>query len=155
MNFSPENIFYRHVLCRARCPALWLSQVAGPDFEQADRRKTGLRNTRSCHWCNTQSGGGLTPKSRLEQGRKPRTITTELGTFSLVTTWALRQGAIKEIPRTKRIPVRRVDAVIPTAQEAVRIIQAMPERLRPLVRFPGQPEVGASTGAIGYEAHGL
>ena len=74
-------------------------------------------------------------KWRLDQGRKPRTINTELGTLSLVMNWALKQEIVTEVPKTERIPVRRVEAIIPTPEEAVRIIEAMPPRLQPLVRF--------------------
>ena len=74
-------------------------------------------------------------KWRLDQGRKPRTINTELGTLSLVLRWAQKEGHISDVPKTKRIPVRRTPAVIPTPREVVRIIQELPPRLRPLVRF--------------------
>jgi len=72
---------------------------------------------------------------RLKNGRKPRTINTELGTLSLVLHWARKQSYIPEVPKTERIPVGRSVCVIPEPEEVVRIIQALPPHLQPLVRF--------------------
>ncbi len=72
---------------------------------------------------------------RLDQGRQPQTINSELGTFSLVMGWAQKQGYLSEVPKTEQIPVRRRHVVIPTPEEVVRIIGALPPRLQPLVRF--------------------
>ena len=72
---------------------------------------------------------------RLQEGRKPRTINSELGTLSLVLNWALGQGYISEVPKTEQIPVERSFAVVPRMEEVARIIDALPERLRPIVRF--------------------
>lgn len=72
---------------------------------------------------------------RLKNGRKPRTINTELGTLSLLLHWAVKCGYIPKVPKTERIPVGRSSSVIPTPEEVVRIIQALPLHLQPLVRF--------------------
>lgn len=74
-------------------------------------------------------------KSRLDEGRKPRTINREMETYSVVMSWAKAQGHIDEIVRVERIPVAPSRSVVPTPEEAVRIIQALPQRLQPLVRF--------------------
>lgn len=72
---------------------------------------------------------------RLELGRSPHTINGELAAFSLVMRWALKHRYLVDVPKVERIPVRRKKAVIPTPEEAVRIIEMLPPRLRPLVRF--------------------
>ena len=74
-------------------------------------------------------------KSRLEQGRKPRTINREMETYSVVMSWAKAQGFIDEIVRVERIPVPPSRSVVPSPEEAVGIIEALPKRLQPLVRF--------------------
>lgn len=72
---------------------------------------------------------------RLKLGRKPITINSEIATLSGVFKWAVKQGHIKTVPKPEQIPVRPVEAVIPTPKEVVRIIRALPERLQPIVRF--------------------
>jgi integrase len=72
---------------------------------------------------------------RLNLGRKPRTINTELGTLSLVLRWAVKRGHIQEVPKTERIPVGQSVIVIPKLEEIVRVIEALPPHLKPLVRF--------------------
>ena len=72
---------------------------------------------------------------RLREGRNPWTINRDLGTFSLVMKWASKQGYISEVPRTQQIPVRPTAQVIPTPEEVVRVIRALPPRLRPIVQF--------------------
>ena len=72
---------------------------------------------------------------RIRQGRKPGTINSDLRTFSLVLGWAKKHGYIGEVPKPERIPDRRKLAVIPTREEVVRIVQALPPRLQPLIRF--------------------
>ena len=72
---------------------------------------------------------------RLEQGRQPSTINSDLARLSVVMRWTLKHGYVSEVPKTERVPVQRKPAVIPTPQEVVRIIEALPLRLRPLVRF--------------------
>ena len=72
---------------------------------------------------------------RLELGRSPDTINGELAAFALVTRCAHKHHYITDVPKVERIPVRRKKVVIPTPEEAVRIIEELPPRLRPLVRF--------------------
>ena len=74
-------------------------------------------------------------KSRLDQNRSPHTVNGELAAFSLVMRWASKHGYIPDVPKVERIPVRRKVSVIPTPEEAIRIIEALPPRLQPLVRF--------------------
>ena len=72
---------------------------------------------------------------RLEHGRSPHTTNGELAVFSRVMRWAQKQGHIADVAKVERMHARRKAAIIPTPQEAVRIIDALPPRLRPLVRF--------------------
>ena len=72
---------------------------------------------------------------RLEQGRKPPTINSEIGTLCHVMRWAKKEGYVRAIPTVEQIPVPRKEAVIPTPEEAARIILALPKRLQPLARF--------------------
>lgn len=72
---------------------------------------------------------------RLSLGRKPQTINSEITTLGLVLRWAVKQGYLGCVPKVEPVPVRPVTVVIPTPEEVVRIIDALPERLRPLVRF--------------------
>ena len=74
-------------------------------------------------------------RCRLQLGRKPRTINKEIAILSLVLRWAMKQGFISEVPKTEPIPTRSTTPVIPTPDEVVRIITALPSRLRPIVRF--------------------
>lgn len=72
---------------------------------------------------------------RLEQGRKPQTINSDLARFSAVMHWAHKQRLISEVPKTERIPVASRPADILTPEEVVRIIEALPQRLQPIVHF--------------------
>ena len=72
---------------------------------------------------------------RLQQGRSPSTVNSDIGTLSVVMGWAIKHGHISEVPKVERIPVRRKQAFIPTPEEVVRIIEALPHRLQPLIRF--------------------
>ena len=72
---------------------------------------------------------------RLKQGRKPVTINSEIATLDLVFRWAVKKGYLKTVPKAEQIPVRAAQVVIPSPEEVVRIIEAMPARLKPLIRF--------------------
>lgn len=74
-------------------------------------------------------------RRRLELGRKPSTINSEVAALSRILGWARKQKLIAEVPRVEQVPVRRKSAVIPTPEEVVRLIQNLPPRLQPLVRF--------------------
>ena len=84
----------------------------------------------------------ITPKNlteyqhaRLTQGRKPNTINGEMRALALVMRWAVREGFLSEGPKTDPIPVPPKREDIPTQEEVARLIEALPQRLRPLVRF--------------------
>ena len=72
---------------------------------------------------------------RLEQGRKPSTINSELITLGLILKWACKNDFIRNVPRVEQIPVVLEDVEVPTPEEVVRIINALPKRLRPLVQL--------------------
>ena len=72
-------------------------------------------------------------KWRLNEGRKPRTINSELGTFGLVIKWAFVNQYLDDVPKVERIPVVRHTLVVPTQEEVVRVIAALPAKLRPLL----------------------
>ena len=72
-------------------------------------------------------------KWRLNAGRKPRTINSELGTFGLVIKWAIVNQYLDDVPKVERIPVVRHTVVVPTQEEAVRVIAALPAKLRPVL----------------------
>ena len=74
-------------------------------------------------------------KWRLDEGRKPRTINSEIGTFGLVIRWAVENGYRDDVPKVEQIPAPRKPAVIPTCEETVRVIRALPPRLQPVLWF--------------------
>lgn len=72
---------------------------------------------------------------RIGQGRKHRTINSEIGTLSLILFWAKEHGLIQEVPRVERLTVHRQHVVVPTPEELARIMDALPQRLRVLFRL--------------------
>lgn len=74
-------------------------------------------------------------RRRLEDGRRPATINSEVAVLDQVLGWAVREGYLREQPKAEQIPVRRAHVEIPTPEEMGRIIQELPERLKPLVWF--------------------
>ncbi len=72
---------------------------------------------------------------RLAQGRRAVTINSEIAALGFVFRWAAKRGQLSAIPSVERIPVRPSEAVIPSPEETVRIIEALPAHLKPLVRF--------------------
>jgi integrase len=74
-------------------------------------------------------------QERLRQNRMAHTVNGELRTCSLVLHWAQREGRITDVPKTEPVPVTRRRQVIPTPEEIARLLEALPERLRPMVRF--------------------
>ncbi len=72
---------------------------------------------------------------RLKQGRKPVTINGELLILQMVFNWAVKKNFLKAAPKYEAIPVRPAEVIVPTPEEVVRIIDALPERLKPLIRF--------------------
>ena len=47
-------------------------------------------------------------EQRLVQGRKPRTINSEMGLLCLILGWAKEHGLCSEVPHIQRLPVHRV-----------------------------------------------
>ena len=86
---------------------------------------------------------------RIGQGKKPSTINTAVATLSKVLRWAVKQGYLKDLPEIEYIPHPPADVEIPTKEEVVRLLQVLPERVRPLVWFI------AETGARAGEARNL
>ena len=72
---------------------------------------------------------------RLAQGRKPVTINSEIAALGFVFRWVAKRGLVSAVPSPERIPVRPAEAVIPSPEETVRIIEALPTYLKPLVWF--------------------
>ena len=81
---------------------------------------------------------------RLSLGRNPRTINSEITTLGLVLRCAVKDGYLESAPKFVRVPVHPLAVVIPTPEEVVRIIGALPERLRPLIR--SLAEIGCRKG---------
>ncbi|MBF0268797.1 MAG: site-specific integrase [Alphaproteobacteria bacterium] len=87
---------------------------------------------------------------RLKAGRSPSTINSDLVTLFKILRWAKKTRLVDQIPDTvERIPDHPKEVYIPTPEEVVRIIRALPERLRSLVRFL------AETGCRSGEAFNL
>jgi len=72
---------------------------------------------------------------RLKSGIKPVSINTEIAVLGLVFQWANAKGMVAKVPKPEQIPVRPANVVIPTPEEVVRIISALPQNLKPIVRF--------------------
>ena len=72
---------------------------------------------------------------RLKNGIKPVTINSELITLNMVFDWAIKAGFKVTKPTVERVPVKPTATLIPTPEEVVRIIQALPDFLKPLIRF--------------------
>ncbi len=86
---------------------------------------------------------------RLQQGRKPSTINGEVATLSKVLRWAVKKGYLKDCIKVESIPCEPPDVAIPTKEEVVRLIRALPEQTRPIVWFI------AETGCRSGEAFNL
>ena len=74
-------------------------------------------------------------RHRLKQGIKPVTINDETAFLTRVLAWANKNGYRVNLSEIEQIPVRPVHPDIPTPQEVVRIIDALPDRLRPVITF--------------------
>jgi len=72
---------------------------------------------------------------RLEQGRKPVTINSEVARIRQVLRRAVKLGWLKSVPDIEAIPVRHGCAMVPTPEEVVRIIDHLSGVLKILVRF--------------------
>jgi integrase len=72
---------------------------------------------------------------RLELGRSPSTINSEIVTLGLLLKWAKEHGLISDIPKVEQIPAPRKRIDIPTPDEVAQIIAALPQPLDTLVLF--------------------
>lgn len=89
-------------------------------------------------------------KTRLKEGRSPATINSDIVTLKKVLSWSVKTGLIATMPElAERIPEDPRETLIPTREEVVRIIRALPERLQTLVRLL------AETGCRSGEAFNL
>jgi len=73
--------------------------------------------------------------ARLRLGRKPITVNGELKVLQLVFRWAVKNKYLSRSPTCERVPERPVQSIIPTPEEVVRIIEALPDYLQPLIQF--------------------
>jgi integrase len=72
---------------------------------------------------------------RRTQGMQPETINSEMGTFVQVEKWAVEAGWLEKVVTTTRVPVPPKRHDVLTEEEYRRVMEALPERLRPLIRF--------------------
>ena len=62
--------------------------------------------------------------------------------------WAVKQGHLEDCPKVEPIPCEPPDVAIPTKEEVVRLLGALPARTRPLVWFLA--ETGCRSGEARY-----
>lgn len=72
---------------------------------------------------------------RREDGVRPPSINSELATLVQVQRWAKAKGLMTRIVTTDRIPYTPDEAPVLTPEEAQRLLDALPERVRVFVRF--------------------
>jgi integrase len=70
---------------------------------------------------------------RLKEGRRPRTINSEVGTLKVVLGWAKKERLVSAVPEVEHLPSEEKIVDLPTPEEVARIIAALPQRLRVLV----------------------
>lgn len=73
--------------------------------------------------------------SRLASGKAPASINSELGALNAVFAWAVRNNHLAGAPVCERVPEPPIRSIVPTPEEAVRILAALPLKYRPIVRF--------------------
>lgn len=73
--------------------------------------------------------------ARLGDGVKPVTVNGELNIVNLIFNWAVKERHILTAPECERAPQAPVKAIVPTPEEVVRIIEHLPDDLKPLIRF--------------------
>lgn len=83
-------------------------------------------------------------KSRLDAGRTPETVNSDLRVLAKVLRWCVKHRWLDQLPDLEKVPVEPREQEIPTPEEVVRIIEALPPRLRPLVQF--MAETGCRSG---------
>lgn len=81
---------------------------------------------------------------RLDAGRSPATINSDIVAIKKVLNWAKQKGYISKVPMIEKVPEREGDILLPTMGEVMRIIDALPNRLKPLVRL--MAETGCRSG---------
>lgn len=86
---------------------------------------------------------------RLEAGRAPTTINSEVATLRQMLRWAKSKGLIREVPEFRRITVRRKRTEVPTPDDIADLIDTLPPVEALLARLL------AETGCRPGEAYGL
>ena len=72
---------------------------------------------------------------RLASGKAPASINSELGALNAVFGWAVRNKHLSAAPACERVPEPPIRSIVPTPEEVVRILAALPLKYRPIVRF--------------------
>ena len=73
---------------------------------------------------------------RLQDGLRPVTVNAELNVLNIVFAWAVKHEHVTVAPKVERVPERKKAAVvIPTPDEVVRVIMALPLKYQLIVRF--------------------
>lgn len=89
---------------------------------------------------------------RRAQGMQPETINSEVGTFVQVQRWAVETGWLEKVVTTTRVPVPPKRPDVLTREEYLRVMEALPERLRPLIRCLAETGSSFAPGAWGRTA---
>ncbi len=74
-------------------------------------------------------------RSRLKAGRSPETVNSDVKAIFKVLNWALKKKRIRELPVSEPVPTEPRDFEAPEEAELIRLIEALPARLRLLVWF--------------------
>jgi len=72
---------------------------------------------------------------RLQEGVKPVTVNDEVALLTRLLRWAQKHGHVEAVPTVERIPLQAIKVDVPSIEEVVRIVEALPPRLQPVVRF--------------------
>lgn len=88
-------------------------------------------------------------KIRLRSGLRPATVNSDVTAIKKVLNWAKRKDYLSVVPNVEKVPQMREESFLPTIAEVMKIIDALPDRLKPLVRFL------AETGCRSGEAFNL
>lgn len=74
-------------------------------------------------------------KHRLDAGKSPFTVNSDLKKVKQVLNWAHDERYIDRVPKIDPEPAKLKNRIVPTMDEVVRIIEHLPKRLQPLVTF--------------------
>jgi integrase len=88
-------------------------------------------------------------RARLKAGRSPETVNSDVKAVFKVLKWALKNKRIRELPAIEPVPTEPRDFEAPDEAEVIKLIEALPARLRLLVWFL------AETGCRAGEAYHL